>query len=66
MSALGGPGVTVEELIEFFEGDEEAVLGFIESVGSPRDVTVARFLPYSSRVCMLHQLLVQATTPVRV
>lgn len=61
MSHLGGQlGVTVEELTTFFDGDAESVLGFIESIGTPRDVAVARHLPFTSRVVMLHQLVQQA------
>ncbi len=63
MTALGGvtgKPVTVEELTEFFDGDADAVLGFIESVGTPRDAEVARHLPFSSRVQMLHQLVTSA------
>ncbi len=53
--------VSVDELAEFFDGDAESVLDFIESIGTPRDVAVARFLPFSSRVVMLHQLVREAT-----
>ncbi len=54
-------GVTVKDLTEFFEGDAGAVLGFIESVGTPEDVLAALNLPYESRVRMLHLLLERAT-----